>query len=227
MIEDEEVNILILSDRGVSREFAAVPALLAVQRAAPLPHPRGAAHARQPRARDRRGARGAPLRAPHRLRLLGHQPLPGLRDARRHDPRGAADRTSITKLACKNFVKAATKGVIKVMSKMGISAIQSYRGAQVFEAVGLRSGRHRPVLHLDGLAHRRHRHGDDRAGGADAPPRGLPARARPTATRSTTGGHVPVARPTASTTSSTPSRSTACRRPCAPAATPPSSRTPS
>ena len=40
--------------------------------------------------------------------------------------------------ACKNMVKAATKGVIKVMAKMGISAIQSYRGAQVFEAVGLR-----------------------------------------------------------------------------------------
>ncbi len=42
------------------------------------------------------------------------------------------------KTACKNMVKAASKGVIKVMSKMGISSIQSYRGAQVFEAVGLR-----------------------------------------------------------------------------------------
>ena len=42
------------------------------------------------------------------------------------------------KAACKNYVKAAAKGVIKVMSKMGISAIQSYRGAQVFEALGLR-----------------------------------------------------------------------------------------
>ena len=42
------------------------------------------------------------------------------------------------KTACKNMVKAASKGVIKVMSKMGISAIQSYRGAQVFEALGLR-----------------------------------------------------------------------------------------
>src|SRR6185503_17788624 len=42
------------------------------------------------------------------------------------------------KTACKNFVKAATKGVVKVMSKMGVSAIQSYHGAQIFEAVGLR-----------------------------------------------------------------------------------------
>ena len=40
--------------------------------------------------------------------------------------------------ACRNFVKAASKGVIKVASKMGISSLQSYRGAQVFEAVGLR-----------------------------------------------------------------------------------------
>jgi len=42
------------------------------------------------------------------------------------------------KTACKNIVKSASKGVVKVMSKMGISSIQSYRGAQVFEAVGLR-----------------------------------------------------------------------------------------
>src|SRR5204862_1089499 len=39
--------------------------------------------------------------------------------------------------ACKNYVKAAVKGVVKVISKMGISTIQSYRGAQIFEAIGL------------------------------------------------------------------------------------------
>src|SRR6185295_11360232 len=42
------------------------------------------------------------------------------------------------KTACKHFVKAAVKGVVKVTSKMGISTIQSYRGAQIFEAVGLK-----------------------------------------------------------------------------------------
>ena len=42
-----------------------------------------------------------------------------------------------TKTACKNYVKAATKGVTKVASKIGISTIQSYRGAQIFEAIGL------------------------------------------------------------------------------------------
>src|SRR5262249_47141938 len=39
--------------------------------------------------------------------------------------------------AIKNYIKAANKGVLKVMSKMGISTVQSYCGAQIFEAVGL------------------------------------------------------------------------------------------
>jgi glutamate synthase (NADPH/NADH) large chain len=41
------------------------------------------------------------------------------------------------KIALKNYVKAAVKGVVKTMAKMGISTIQSYRGSQIFEAVGL------------------------------------------------------------------------------------------
>jgi glutamate synthase (NADPH) large chain len=41
------------------------------------------------------------------------------------------------KKAIKNYVKAAGKGVLKVMSKMGISTVASYTGAQVFEAIGL------------------------------------------------------------------------------------------
>jgi glutamate synthase (NADPH/NADH) large chain len=39
--------------------------------------------------------------------------------------------------AKRNYIKACTKGVLKVMSKMGISTVASYTGAQVFEAVGL------------------------------------------------------------------------------------------
>ena len=38
-----------------------------------------------------------------------------------------------------NYIKAVNKGLIKIMSKMGISSIQSYRGAQIFEAIGLNS----------------------------------------------------------------------------------------
>ena len=39
--------------------------------------------------------------------------------------------------AINNFIKATHKGLFKIISKMGISTIQSYRGAQIFEAVGL------------------------------------------------------------------------------------------
>ena len=39
--------------------------------------------------------------------------------------------------ALKNFKKSINKGLLKVFSKMGISTLQSYRGAQVFEAIGL------------------------------------------------------------------------------------------
>ena len=43
------------------------------------------------------------------------------------------------KTAIKKYIKAAIKGVVKTMAKMGISTMQSYRGAQIFEAVGLNS----------------------------------------------------------------------------------------
>src|SRR5262249_4353390 len=41
------------------------------------------------------------------------------------------------KTAIKNYAKAVTKSIVKTMAKMGISTIQSYRGAQIFEAIGL------------------------------------------------------------------------------------------
>jgi glutamate synthase domain-containing protein 2/glutamate synthase domain-containing protein 1/glutamate synthase domain-containing protein 3 len=137
LIEDEEVNILILSDRGVTREFAAVPALLAVSA---LHHflIRQGLRTRVSLALETGEAREVhhfalligfgcsvinPYLAFETIESMIHEGLVTNVDAR---------------LACKNYVKAATKGVIKVMSKMGISAIQSYHGAQVFEAVGLR-----------------------------------------------------------------------------------------
>ncbi|MBL8266660.1 glutamate synthase large subunit [Steroidobacter sp.] len=137
MIEEEEVNVLILSDRGVNKEFAPIPALLAV---AGLHH-----------YLIREGLRtrvslvietGEAREVHHFALLIGYgvsainpyvafETIDGMiRDERLVN----IDHKS----ACKNLVKAATKGIIKVMAKMGISAIQSYRGAQVFEAVGLR-----------------------------------------------------------------------------------------
>ena len=46
-----------------------------------------------------------------------------------------------------NMVKAMGKGILKTISKMGISTVRSYCGAQIFEAVGLEHGPDRPVLH--------------------------------------------------------------------------------
>lgn len=137
MIEDEEVNILILSDRGVNREFAAVPALLAVS---------GLHHFL-----IREGLRmrvslvletGEAREVQHFALLIGYgcavvNPYLAFETIEGMIRDGLIAKVD-TKLACKNYVKAATKGVVKVMSKMGISAVQSYHGAQVFEAVGLR-----------------------------------------------------------------------------------------
>ena len=61
--------------------------------------------------------------------------------------------------ALKNYMKAINKGLLKIFSKMGISTLQSYRGAQVFEAIGLNKDAGREVLHRHGVAHRRRRAG--------------------------------------------------------------------
>ena len=42
--------------------------------------------------------------------------------------------------AIENYITAVKKGLLKIMSKMGVSTIRSYRGAQIFEAVGLDAG---------------------------------------------------------------------------------------
>src|SRR5690606_14004050 len=137
LIEDEEVNILILSDRGVNREFAAVPALLAVSG---LHHYliREGLRMRVSLALETGEAR----EVQHFALLIGYgcsviNPYLAFETIEGMIHEGLVTNVD-TKLACKNYVKAATKGVVKVMSKMGISAIQSYHGAQVFEAVGLR-----------------------------------------------------------------------------------------
>jgi glutamate synthase (ferredoxin) len=136
-IEEDEVNVLILSDRGVTKDHAPIPALLAV---AGLHH-----------YLIREGLRtqvslvletGEARQVHHVALLIGYgvsavNPYLAFEtiDELIHD--GLLPGID-HKTACKNLVKALAKGVVKVMSKMGISAIQSYRGAQVFEAVGLR-----------------------------------------------------------------------------------------
>ena len=134
------------------------------------PPPRAGGHAwpDRPRARVRRAARGAPLLPAHRLRRVGDQPVPRVRDDRRPGPPRARSRAR-TRQAEYRYRKAATKGVIKAISRMGISTVHSYHGAQVFEAIGLNQRLRRRVLHLDADPHRRHRD-RDRVQGGQGPP---------------------------------------------------------
>ncbi|AJY73986.1 glutamate synthase large subunit [Paenibacillus beijingensis] len=129
-------NVLVLSDFGVDRENAAIPSLLAVSS---LHH-----HL------IRQGTRtkvsillesGEPREVHHFALLLGYGVSavnPYLAFETLDDMIGQGMLRGVThEKAVKNFIKAATKGVTKILSKMGISTIQSYRGAQIFEAVGL------------------------------------------------------------------------------------------
>ena len=132
----EGVNIIILSDRGLDAENAPIPALLAVSG---LHH-----HLIRTGSRTRVGLvleSGEPREVHHFSLLIGYGcgainpylAFETLDDMIRQGLLKNIDH----KTACKNFVKAAVKGVVKVISKMGISTIQSYRGAQIFEAIGL------------------------------------------------------------------------------------------
>ena len=130
-------TIIVLSDRGICREQAAVPVLLAT----------GGVHQHLVRAgtRTRCGIvveTGEAREVQHFALLTGYgagavNPYIAFAtiDQMQAERMISADH-SREKLH-KNFAKAATKGLLKVMSKMGISTQQSYRGAQIFEAVGL------------------------------------------------------------------------------------------
>jgi glutamate synthase (ferredoxin) len=131
-------TILILSDRGISRELAPIPALLAV---AGLHH-----HLIREGTRSRCGIvleSGEPREVHHFALLIGYG-CSAINPYLAYDTiddligEGLLVNTD-HKTALKKYIKAAIKGVVKTMAKMGISTIQSYRGAQIFEAVGLNS----------------------------------------------------------------------------------------
>ncbi|MCL6610115.1 MAG: glutamate synthase large subunit [Peptococcaceae bacterium] len=129
-------NLLILSDRGVCAEKAAIPALLAVSG---LHH-----HLIREGTRTRVGIlleSGEPREVHHFAVLIGYGASavnPYLAFESIEGMIGSGMITGLTyEKAVRNYIKAATKGVVKVMSKIGISAVQSYHGAQIFEAVGI------------------------------------------------------------------------------------------
>ena len=136
----EGVTILILSDRGVNAELVPIPGPAGHQRRASSPGARRKPHALRPGRRNRRSPRGASLRPADRLRRRRGQSVSGVRHAAsRCWPKAIFPPTTRHEKLEKNYVKAVGKGLLKVMSKMGISTQQSYRGAQIFEAIGLNS----------------------------------------------------------------------------------------
>ncbi len=129
-------EIIILSDRDVNRERAPIPALLAVS----------AVHHHLIRAGTRTQVgfvieSGEPREVHHFALLLGYGAaainpylaFETLDDLIEQGVLAELDRQK----AIKNYIKAVNKGVVKIISKMGISTFQSYCGAQIFEAIGL------------------------------------------------------------------------------------------
>ncbi|WP_121969432.1 glutamate synthase large subunit [Leptolyngbya sp. BC1307] len=129
-------EILILSDRDIAQNRAPIPALLAV---AGLHH-----HLIRNGSRTRIGIvleSGEPREVHHFAVLLGYgcgaiNPYMAFETFQQMINENLL-RGIEYKTACKNYIKATTKGVTKVAAKIGISTLQSYRGAQIFEAIGL------------------------------------------------------------------------------------------
>lgn len=132
---DEGANYIILSDRAVDASHAAIPSLLAVS----------AVHHHlisvQKRVQTALIVESGEIReVMHAALLLGY----GASAINPYMAFAVTDslvRSNAIQLdydtAEKNYVKALCKGLYKIMSKMGISTIRSYRGAKIFEAVGV------------------------------------------------------------------------------------------
>jgi len=129
-------TILILSDRGVDLEHAPIPSLLAT---AAIHH-----HLVRQGSRTKVGLlieTGEAREVHHCALLMGYGAgainpylaFETLDDMIRQGMLPGLDHAT----AVKHYIKALNKGILKVMSKMGISTIQSYCGAQIFEAIGL------------------------------------------------------------------------------------------
>ena len=144
----QHVNIIVLSDRRVDPRRAPIPSLLAV---AAVHH-----HLTLEGTRLRAGIileSGEPREVHHFATLIGYgasainpylalETLDELVFEGRLMRTGADGKPEVLdpERAAQNYIKAIGKGLLKTISKMGISTIQSYRAAQIFEAVGLERG---------------------------------------------------------------------------------------
>ncbi|GBF51868.1 glutamate synthase large chain precursor [Leptospira ryugenii] len=138
-IRENGVNLIILTDHGVSAEKAAIPSLLAV---AGLHH-----FLIREGLRTRAGIvleSGEPREVAHFALLCGYganaiNPYLAFETIADLTQQGLIPEIKEYKDAKKKYIKSIGKGLFKVFSKMGISTLQSYCGAQIFEAVGLDS----------------------------------------------------------------------------------------
>ena len=130
-------TLLILSDRGVDKDYAPIPSLLAL----------AAVHNLLVREQTRTQVAlitesGEPREVMHFALLSGYgasaiNPYLALETVENLAWRGELPDGVTPELAVKRFIKSVNKGLLKTFSKMGISTLQSYQGAQVFEAIGL------------------------------------------------------------------------------------------
>ncbi len=123
-------SVLVISDRGVSNERAAIPSLLACS----------AVHHALIRAGKRMRC-GIIVESADAREVTDVALLLGF-GAGAVNPYLALDGATVLagEGGPKNFVKALKKGLLKILAKMGISTLSSYQGAQIFEAIGLSLG---------------------------------------------------------------------------------------
>ncbi|MBI2060735.1 MAG: glutamate synthase large subunit [Nitrospirae bacterium] len=133
---DGGATILILSDRGMDQTHAAIPSLLAVSA---VHH-----HLIREGKRVRAGLvieTGEPREVMHFCLLMGYgagavNPYLAYESVRQLVREGIIKEVDDDE-AVTRYRKAVDKGLLKVATKMGISTLQSYRGAQIFEAIGI------------------------------------------------------------------------------------------
>ena len=135
---DEGANIIILSDRYVDENHAPIPALLACS------YVNHALHKLKKRSKTSLIIESAEPREVHHFALLfgyGASAVnPYIVNEIVQEQINSKDLTDLEYLAAiKNYNKAVGKGILKVMNKIGISTLNSYRGSQLFECIGIKT----------------------------------------------------------------------------------------
>ena len=134
---DAGSNIIILSDRGVTKDHAPIPALLACSY---LHH---SLSRKQKRSKFGIVMETAEPREPHHFATLFGYGASAINpymvnEIITHQVETGEIKGISAKLAVKNFNKAIGKGILKIMNKIGISTLHSYRASQIFEILGLK-----------------------------------------------------------------------------------------